>query len=161
MYAHGLVGPPVEFHAELRFRVGAEIGDLAVVPHVCEHAQELVRKIEGQGHVVRCILAGVTEHHTLVTGALGHLILAHHAAVDIRALLVDGGDDSAGSGVETVLGLGVTYTGDGVAHDLLNVDVRILGGDLAADYHEARRAEGLASYLCLRVLPEEFVQDRV
>ena len=157
MYAHGLVGLPVEFHAELRLGIGTEIGDFPAVAHICQHAQQLVRKVEGQRHIVGGILAGITEHHALVPGALGHLVLAHHAAVYIRALLVDGGDDSAGRGVEAVLRLGVTYAGDGVAHYLLDVHVCVLGRDLASDDYETCCAEGLASYLCLRILAEEFV----
>ena len=162
VHAHGGAAAG-EFDGELRLGVRAQVGHQGrfVVPDVGEGVQEPVREGQGEGHVLLGVRAGVAEHHALVAGALPFGVFAHDAAVDVRALLVDGGNDSAGVGVETVLGLGVADARDYAAHRGGNVHVGVVGRDLAAHDHQARGAEGFTSDFRLRVLPEEFVKDGV
>ncbi len=81
--------------------------------------------------------------------------------MDVLTLLVDLGKDPARVAVEHVVGLVVADAVDHVSHNFLNVNVGILGADLAADDHQAGRTESLACHLCLRILTEELVQDGV
>ena len=162
VHAHGGAAAG-EFDGELGLGVRAEVGHQLrlVVPDVGERLQELVRERQGEGHVFLGVRAGVAEHHALVAGALLLGLLAGHAAVDVGALLVDGGDDAAGSGVETVLGLVVADALDHAARRGRDVDVGALGIDLAAHDHQAGGAEGFTGDVRLRVLPEEFVENGI
>ena len=120
-----------------------------------------LREVERQRHVVLRVPAGVAEHHALVAGSLILRVFAHHATVDVLALLVDLGEDSAGVAVEHVVGLVVADAVDHSAHNLLDVNVRVLGTDLAADDHKSCRTECLACHLGLGILTEELVKDCV
>ena len=162
MHAHRRA-PSGEFDGELRLGVRAQVRHQfrLVVPDVGEGVQEPVRQGQGEGHVLLGVGAGVAEHHALVAGALPVGVFAHDAAVDVRALLVDGGDDPARGGVEAVFGLGVADAGDHAAHRGGNVHVGAFGGDFSAYDHQAGGAEGFTGDFRLRVLPEEFVEDGV
>ena len=103
-------------------------------------------QVDGHGHVVLRLVGGVAEHHSLVAGSLVFRVLAHHAAVDVLALLVDFGKDSARVAIEHIFGLVVADAVDHAAHNLLDVNVRLVRAHLAADYHQTRRAECLAGH---------------
>ena len=45
-------------------------------------------KCERKRHVLLCVTACVTEHHTLVAGTLCVSVLSYDTAVDVHALLV-------------------------------------------------------------------------
>ena len=162
MHAHGGAAAG-EFDGELGLGVRAEVGHQPglVVPDVSEGVQELVRERQGEGHVLLGVGAGVAEHHALVAGALLLGLLAGHAAVDVGALLVDGGDDAAGGGVEAVFGLVVADALDHAPRGGGDIDVGVLGVDLAAHDHQAGGAEGFTGDVGLRVLPEEFVENGI
>ena len=152
-----------ELHRELRLRVGAQVGHELrfVVPYAGEDLEQPVREREGEGHVLVAVDARIAEHHSLVAGALFHGVAAHHSAVDVGALLVYGGDDSAGGGVEAVFGLGVADAAYHAARSGRNVHVGVFRAHLSAHYHEAGGAESLAGHLRFGVLAEEFVENCV
>ena len=119
----------------LALRVGSEVGHDVSAPDLRRAVHQPVCQMDGQGHVHIGVAAGVAEHHALVAGSLAiELVLvarigAHleglvHSLGDVAGLLVDGGDDPAGLGVEAVLGPGVADAGDGAAGDRRDIDVR-------------------------------------
>ena len=187
MDAHRPMGLPVEFDGYLRLGIGPQIrhdwlsatgkgpvrvpqGEpgtgiarpkaIAGMPYLREHLQQPMRQRQGQRHILRRILASIAEHHALVSGALGHLILANHAAVDIRTLLVDRRNDAAGIRVEAVLGLSVADAGDGLARNLFNIDIGTRG-NLAANNHKPGRAKRFAGDLGLRILAQELIKNGI
>ena len=80
-------------------------------------------QVERGGHVVVGLVTGVAKHHALVAGALVFLALAAHTLVDVVALLMDGGENTARVSVELILGLGVANAVDGAARNGLQVNV--------------------------------------
>ena len=140
---------------EIRHEIAAPVADFR------KHFQGQMRKIERKRHILLSVPAGVSEHHSLVAGALLLRVGADHAPVDVGTLLVDGREDSAGVAVEHVCRLVVADLVDDLAHLCLDVDICVLGPDFAADHHQAGAAECLAGDFGFRVLPEEFVEDCV
>ena len=140
---------------EIRHEIAAPVADFR------KHFQGQMRKIERKRHILLGVPAGVSEHHSLVAGALLLRVGADHAPVDVGTLLVDGGEHSTGVAVEHVRRLVVADFIDDLAHLCLDIYVCVLGPDFAADHHQAGAAECLAGYLGFRVLPEEFVEDCV
>ena len=83
-------------NGHLTLRVGTQIGHhLALAANVGERAHDELCQVKRHRHVVFCLVGGVTEHHALVAGTLLVLLLTADAAVDVAALLVDGGEDAA------------------------------------------------------------------
>ena len=74
---------------------------------------------------------------------------------------MDGGQDAAGMGIETVFGFVVSDPVDGRPDGFLDIDIGGLGADFAADYDQARGAESLAGHFGSGVLAKEFVQDGI
>ena len=163
VHAHGLAGGTVIFDGVLRFAVGAQIGHHfgAVLADVGEDAQRQVRQGQGEGHIFGCVPAGISEHHSLVAGALLFGVFTHHAAADVPALLVNGGEHSAGVAVEHIIGFVIADCVDHAAHCLLDVHIGVVGADFAAYDHEACAAEGFAGHLRRGILAEEFIEDCV
>ena len=131
-----------------------------LVADVGQDLEREVAQIQRQRHVVLGVTAGVAEHHALVAGALVVGLGALHAAVDVGALLVQGGHHAAGIAVEHVLGLVVANVIDGFPDSGLDVHVG-LGLDFAHHHDHARGAEALAGDLGFGILREELVQDGV
>ena len=161
VHAHGLVGFGRELDGELALGVRPQVGDFAGMPYLRKDLEQRMRQGEGERHVLRGVLAGKTEHHTLVAGALLVLGTAHHAAVDVGALLVDGADYPAAGGVEAVFRLGVADAGYGGANRSGDVYVGIVAAHLAAYYDKACGAESFHCHLGLGVLAEEFIEDGI
>ena len=150
-----------EFHRELRLGVRTEVGHGGILlpAYVGKDTEDGVGEGQRERHVLLGVAAGVSEHHSLVARALLGGLFAFDSAVDVCALLVDGADDAAGIGVESVFGLGVAYLADHFAHRFLDVDVCVFGLDFASYDDEACGAERLARHLGLGVLAEEFIKD--
>ncbi len=129
------------------------------MPDVGEDEKHLVSEREGEWHVLFSVDAGIAEHHALVPGALVERLGADYAAVDVRALLVDGGDDAAGGGIEAVFGLGVADLPYDAACYCRDVHVGVFAAHFTAHDHEACGAESLARDFGLLVLAEEFIED--
>ena len=79
---------------------------------------------------------------------------------DVRRLVLDRDQRAAGLVVEAVVGLRVADVADGLADDLLEVDVGV-GRDLAEDDDEAGRRRRLAGDPRVRILADDRVEDRV
>src|SRR5216683_3645938 len=114
--------------------------DLAVGPEVVEslrpaHLGQPPRQPMGIGdrqrHQLWRLVASETEHHAGVAGAPDIDSLS-----DVRRLLVDGGDNSARLGVESILRPRVADLPDRLPDDARDVDVAI-GGDLSQHDHQA------------------------
>ena len=142
--------------AHLGLAVGPEIGQDADAPDLGQALGEAVRHPDRQRHEVGRLVAGVPEHHPLVTGTLGvELVLASRAGAqlvgggdalgDVGRLLVERHHHPAGAAVEPV---GVAVVAD-VAHDVSHqagdVDVA-LRGDLTCHHHEAGGEQRLARH---------------
>ena len=123
----------------------------------------------GQRHELGRLAAGEAEHHPLVAGAelaaLRRRVVADlerrvDALRDVRRLALDRDQRAAGLVVEAVVGLRVADVADGVADDLLEVDVG-LRRDLAEDDDEAGRGRGLARDPRVRIVADDRVEDGV
>ena len=92
VHLYRLVGFAVVFDGELALGIGPEIGHQfqLVMADIGQDFQQFVAQVQRQGHKVLRVAAGIAEHHALVAGALLLSVPALHAAVDVRALLVDG-----------------------------------------------------------------------
>ena len=154
---------------DLGLAVGAQVGELAALAHLGEALREAVGQVDRQRHELSGVVAGVTEHQTLVAGAL--LVLGVratgavleggvHALRDVGALLADGDLDATGCAVEPLGGAVVADPQDGLADNLGDFDIR-LGRDLTSDVDEAGGHHRLHSDTTARVLLEHGVQDRV
>ena len=152
--ATGLAGLVV-LDRDLALAVGAQIGQLAGLSHDCQLAAELVGQRDGGGHQLGSLVGGIAEHHALVAGAAGV-----NALGDVAGLLVDGGDDGAGVGVEAVEGIVVADGGNDAADKALEIDVG-LGGDLAGYDHQAGGGEGFSGDAAVGVLLQADVQNGV
>ncbi len=134
-------------HGHLGLAIGTKVLEGPVLADLGEALGETVGQIDWHGHKGRGLVAGISEHHALVTGThLVDLVLA--LAVlglkgfvdtlrDVSALLVDGVDDAAGVAVKAVLGAGVANLANGVADDLLDIHI-CLGTNLAGNDDKAR-----------------------
>ena len=63
------------------FFLAANVGKLA---------EQTVGEVDGERHVVESLVAGIAEHHALVTCALCFKFAALYSAVDVGALFVKG-----------------------------------------------------------------------
>ena len=130
--------PVVVLDRHLRFPVGTEERNGAVLAAGRELSRQAVRQHDRHGHQLVRLAARVAEHHALVAGAA-----RVHAERDVVRLLVDRREHRAARRVEPVGGIRVADRLDGAPGDLLDVDVAP-GGDLARDDAKARRQKRLA-----------------
>ncbi len=146
------------FDGYLTLGVGSEVSHhLTLLADVGERTHDEVGQVERCGHVVVGLVDGVAEHHTLVAGALVIGVFARDAAVDVGALLMDGGEDAAAVAVELILRLGVADAVDGVACDGLQVDVH-RRAHLTHDDHLSGGVEGLDGAVRIGVVSKKLVK---
>ena len=151
----------VIFHCYLRLGVRAQISHLAAfAAYFGEFAHQSVAQRKTQRYVEGGLVAGVAEHHALVSGSLLVGVFAVDAAVDVGRLLVECRKYAAGFGVEHEFGTVVANAVDYAACHCRQVDVG-LGGDFAGDYHLTGGDEGFACHFRLRVESEKVVEDSV
>ena len=159
----------VVLHSDLGLAVRTEIVERAVLAHLGQTARHFMRERDGQRHELARFVAGVAEHHALVSGAVGEIValaalLALERLVDahcdIGGLLVDGREHRAGLAVKAELRAVVADVAHDVAHDLRDVDVAARG-DLAHDENKAGRGGALARDVAVGVLFENGVEHRV
>src|SRR5215213_710542 len=84
-------------------------------------------------HQLRSLIAGETDHHSLIAGphavesidllAGADLDGLRHSTQDLRALVLDRDHDAAGIGVKPVHRVRVADLIDGLPHDRWNVDI--------------------------------------
>ena len=150
----------VVLHSDLALAVGAQPAQLPALAHGGQAAAEAVGQGDGGGHQLLGLVAGVAEHHALVAGADGLVALAVHAHGDVAALLVDGGHNGAGAGVEAAGGVVIADFVHGAPDDVGDVHVAP-GGDLAHDHHHAGGGHGLTGHAAGGVLGHDGVQNGV
>ena len=173
-------------HGHLGLAVRAQVGQRPVLADLGQALGEPLGQVDGHRHEDVRLVGRIAKHHALVAGAdlvdLVVVVRAGERAVDalrnVGGLAVDQIHDAAGLGVEAIFGARVADLRDRVAHDLLDVHVR-LGADLAHHDDGARGRERLdgathvvdvrrrtvgvhvALLLKLRLLREDGVHDGV
>ena len=156
IHADGLV-VLVVLHGDLALAIRAQVIQLAALAHLGQLLGQLVSQADGHGHQLRGLIAGIAEHHALVTGT-AHLVVG--AQCDIGALAVDVGDNGTGVSIKAVLCTGVTDLRDDLADDLLEIDIAA-GGNLAHDVDQTGGSAGLAGHAGIGVVGQDLVQDRI
>ena len=114
-------------------------------------------QVERGGHVVVGLVAGIAEHHALVSGTLVVLFLTRHAAVYVVTLLMNGSQNTARVVVELVFGLAVANVLDGAAGHGLQINVGT-GTHLAHDDHLAGGDERLHGAVRLAVVSKKLIE---
>ena len=145
----------VVLHRDLALAVGAQVGQLAALADRGQLAAKLVGQRNRSGHQLGGFVGGVAEHHALIAGAAGV-----NALRNVAGLLIDGGDDGAGVGVEAVKGVVIANGGDDAADQALEIDVS-LGGDFAGNNHQACGRKSFGGYAAVGVLLQACVKDSV
>ena len=83
-------------NGHLTLGIRAQVGHhLAFLADVGQRTHDEVCQVQRHGHQALGLVGGISEHHTLVAGTLLVLVAIVHAAVDVLALLVDGGQYAA------------------------------------------------------------------
>ena len=160
VYAHGTV-LLVVFDRNLRFGIGTQIRHFVLFSaYHCQLAQQQVREVERERHVVVGFVTGVTEHHSLISGTLIHGLGTFYSPVDVGRLLVYGREYSAGVAVEFIFAACVPDAVDDAAGDFVQVDVSTRfyftgEDDLPGGY------QCFASDFRLGVVSEKFVEQGV
>jgi hypothetical protein len=148
-------------NGDLGLGVGAEPGQRAVTAGSRHGSVKLVGELEGQGEQLGGLVGGVAEHDTLVTGAkLLESLVVVETLGNIGGLLLNGNEQVQGLVVKALLGVIVANVLDGVADNLLVVELG-LGGDLTKDHDHASLGGGLASDLGQGVLSQAGVEDGI
>ena len=145
----------VVFDCDLRFAVGPEVREGAILADFGKALTKFVRQENWRRHVVAIFVAGIAEHHALVAGATG--VNAHG---DVARLLVDAGDDRAGVGIEAVERVVIADGGDHTAHQRLEIDVS-LGGNFTGDDDQSGCGQRLASHAAVGIVFQAGIEDRV
>lgn len=118
---------------------------------------QLVGQDDGKRHVLFSLVGGIAEHDTLVTGTVVLKRTFVETLRNIGRLLFNGDKNVASLVVESLLGVIVTDLLDGLANDLLVVDLG-LGGNLTKDHDHAGLGCRLASDLAAGVLSKAGVE---
>ena len=162
MYSERLVVVAV-LYGVLGFGIRAEIGHQLwlLTAYPGQFYQGYVCERKRQRHVLLGVVAGVAEHHALVSGPLLLLDFVDDPPVDVGRLLVQGREYAAGLGVEHIVGLGVADAVYDSAGHVLYVHVCVLRADLAADDDEPGADKGLAGNLGLGILTQEVIENSV
>ena len=143
--------------SDLALAVRTQIVQLAALADFGQLLGQLVGQADGHGHQLRGLIAGIAEHHALVTGTADLVV---GAQCDIGALAVDVGDNSAGVSIKAVLCTGITDVRDDLADDLLEIDIAA-GGDLAHNVDQTGGSAGLAGHAGIGVVGQDLVQDSI
>src|ERR671918_2522845 len=155
---------------DLTLTVGPKVRHDPRLADVGEALGQAMRQGDRQRHQLVGLAARESEHHPLVAGAervqlVGGVALAMlervvHAAGDVRRLLLDRRDDSAGVPVDAEVRVRISDIDDRVADDLRDVDV--LGRrDLTGDHDETGRDERLAGDAAVGIHRQDGVEYRV
>ena len=149
-------------HRHLALGVGAQEGQAAVLAQLGLALHQAVRVVDGRGHQLGRLVAGVAEHQALVAGAGVEVVVGRlvDALGDVVALLVVGHQHRAALVVDAVVGVVVADALDGVARHLDVIDHRV-GGDLAGQHHQAGVGQCLGGHAAARVLRQQGVEDGV
>lgn len=148
-------------NSDLGLGIGAQPGERAVTAGSRHGSVELVGELEGEGEELRGLVSGITEHDTLVTSTeLLEGLLVMQALGDIGRLLLNGNKQVEGLVVETLLRVVIANISDGVADNLLVVELG-LGGDFAKDHDHTSLGGGLASDLGQGILGQAGIENSI
>ncbi len=131
---------------DLDLRVGAEPWKEAGAASGGQRGIEFMSKHDCKRHVFGRFVGGVAEHNTLITGTVAFKGPVVEALGDIGGLLLDRDEDVAGLVVEAFRRVVIADVLDGIADDLLVIDLRFCA-DLAEDHDHARLGGRLAGDL--------------
>ena len=161
MHAKGLARGLVVLDRHLRLRVGTQVGHyLALATNVGQLLEDHMREDQRGRHQLAGLVAGITEHDTLVTGTLLLLLLAGYALVDVGRLLVDGRENATRVAVELVLALRVADLLNHATRYALHIDIG-LRAHLTGHHDQTRGAEGLTSHLRGGIVAQKFVKNSI
>jgi hypothetical protein len=148
-------------NGDLGLGVGSQPRQGAITAGSSHGRVELVREEEGQRQELRGLVGSIAEHDTLVTGTeLLESVLVVEALSDVGRLLLDSDQNITGLVIETLVGGVVADVLDGIADDLLVVEVG-LGGNLTKDHDHAGLGGSLAGDLGERVFLEAGIEDGI
>ena len=158
----------VILHRDLGLAIGPQIAHQSLLAHIGEALGHFLGNGDSQRHQLRCLVAGIAEHHALVAGAVVQLGITAglglqrlvHSHSDIAALLVDIGNNGAGIAVKTILCAVIADVQHHLPGNLGNVHIAV-GGDLPHDVDQARGSTGLAGHAAIGILFQNGVQYRV
>ena len=119
-----------------------------------------MREVQRQGHKIIRLVGRITEHHALVTGTLLLRNRTTNPLVDVLTLRVQRGQDTATLRFELILRLGVTDLRNRLTNDFLDIHPSV-ATHFTGNHYLTGCTQGLAGYVCLRVLRNHIVQDRV
>ena len=148
-------------NGDLGLGVGAEPREGAIAAGSGHGSVELVGEEEGQGEELGSLVSGITEHDTLITGTeVLETVVKVKTLSDIGRLLLNGNEEVAGLVVEALGGVIIADVLDGVADNLLVVELG-LGGDLTEDHDHTGLGGGLASDLGEGVLSQAGIENGI
>lgn len=148
-------------NGNLGLGVGTEPGERAIAAGGRHGSVKLVGEEESEGEELGGLVGGITEHDTLITSTeVLEAVIQVKTLSDIGGLLLDGDEEVQGLVVEALGGVIVADVLDGLADNLLIVELG-LGGDLAEDHDHAGLGGSLASDLGEGVLGQAGIEDRV
>ena len=159
----------VILHGDLGLAVGTQIVHQPLLAHLGQAAGQLVSQGDGQRHILLRLIAGVAEHHALVSGSVVQAIVLLpllglqalvHAHGDVGGLLVNRGEHRTGVAVKAKLGPVITDVSHHIPGDLGDVHIAA-GGDLPHHMDQAGSHCGLTGHPRSRVLSQDRVQHRV
>ena len=155
VHTHGLA--VLIFDRDLTLAVRAQVAEGSVLTDLGQALRQLVGQADGQRHQLGRFIAGIAEHHALITGT-GNLIVG--AQRNVGALAVNVGDDTAGLAVKAILGAVIADRADDLAGGAGDIDIAV-GRDLAHDMDKARGAGRLAGNAGTGVLSQNGIEDCV
>ena len=134
------------FYRHLSLAVRPKIIQGPVLADLCQLQCQLVGQSDWIRHVLLRLIAGVSEHHALISCADSFdLLVAHlvflgfqslvHSHGNVRGLLVNGCDHAAGVTVKAIFRPVISDLLHGFADDLLDVHIS-LGGDLSHNHNQ-------------------------
>ena len=154
------------FHGNLGLAVGAQVGQLPALTYLSQAAGEPVGQGDGQGHVLGGFVAGIAEHHALISRASIELILRPalqgvvHTHGDVAGLLVHADQHRAGIAVKAIFGPVIADIDHLLPGDLVDGYVG-RGSDLPHHQDHAGGRSAFAGYPGHGVLFQNSVQHRV
>ena len=151
-------GDFVVFVAEgdLRFGIRTQPRQHAVAAHFRLPLNQAVRVGNRRRHQGRCFVAGIAEHQALVASTLFAFFFTVYALGDIGRLLADDVQHGTGCAIEANIGAVVADVGDGLAHNLFQINPSG-GGDFAGDHRHAGFDEGFAGDTGIWILRDDGV----
>lgn len=146
---------------DLGLGVGSEPWESAVLASSLHCGVQLVCKEDCQWQHLRCLVGGITEHDTLVTGTeLLEDLLVVETLCDIWTLLFDSNEDVASLVVKALGRVIVANVLDSLTNDLLVVN-SCLGGNFTKDHDHTGLGSSLASNLGRWVLGQAGVEHSI